>query len=359
MVLIRFIRSEMMLINVDNIVFGDSDYNKMSFNSNSMEESCFLFLQYPFMRDNRASFPDETNPYFSQNKCLDTKENVTYNFDLSSLQKSALLTSQNINQANVFQKYNYASEMRNQEHFGYNPICTPTSYLTADSLSSFFDCENNVGLFNATNIDHISKQNECLPSDVGIYAPNTKTLSTISNMNNGLDFQYVSGNIPMSNNVLITDANDFSGFQKMLFINNPTTKQNMCFNCGVDETPLWRRTPDKKYLLCNACGLYLKHYKYMRPFGSRHKKLSNSNIRSSTKMVCVNCEVTQTSLWRKNEFGKPVCNACGLYEKLHHTQRPVTMRKEQVVRRRRYKSFLEDPHNIKNNDTVNISDNKI
>lgn len=32
---------------------------------------------------------------------------------------------------------------------------------------------------------------------------------------------------------------------------------------------------------------------------------------------CANCHTTQTTLWRRNQNGDPVCNACGLYWKLH------------------------------------------
>lgn len=50
---------------------------------------------------------------------------------------------------------------------------------------------------------------------------------------------------------------------------------------------------------------------------------------------CVNCSQTQTPLWRKNDAGEPICNACGLYAKLHNRDRPVTMRKSKIIRRRR------------------------
>lgn len=33
---------------------------------------------------------------------------------------------------------------------------------------------------------------------------------------------------------------------------------------------------------------------------------------------CANCKTTTTSLWRRNQSGEPVCNACGLYYKLHN-----------------------------------------
>ncbi|KAG0317767.1 hypothetical protein BGZ97_004889 [Linnemannia gamsii] len=44
-----------------------------------------------------------------------------------------------------------------------------------------------------------------------------------------------------------------------------------CFNCKVTQTPLWRRTLDRKHSLCNACGLYYKQYNGHRPLHARHK----------------------------------------------------------------------------------------
>nr|5O9B_A Chain A, Endothelial transcription factor GATA-2 [Homo sapiens] len=43
---------------------------------------------------------------------------------------------------------------------------------------------------------------------------------------------------------------------------------------------------------------------------------------------CANCQTTTTTLWRRNANGDPVCNACGLYYKLHNVNRPLTMKKE-------------------------------
>ena len=57
------------------------------------------------------------------------------------------------------------------------------------------------------------------------------------------------------------------------------------------------------------------------------KKPINRGARLGPNPTCYNCKTHSTSLWRRNKDGSPVCNACGLYAKLHHTQRPVTMRK--------------------------------
>ncbi|CAO3608875.1 unnamed protein product [Cunninghamella echinulata] len=171
-----------------------------------------------------------------------------------------------------------------------------------------------------------------------------------------------------------------------------------CVNCKVTKTPLWRRTPDRKQTLCNACGLYYKQYNTHRPLQVRHKAQTSSTIQRShpyandrpsasasttspsllsspiimdTSMAstqqqqqqqqqqqlsspsftnndqqqqesssqesikCVNCQQTQTPLWRKNERGESVCNACGLYSRLHHRDRPAKMKKNTIQRRRR------------------------
>ncbi|PKC54602.1 hypothetical protein RhiirA1_310952, partial [Rhizophagus irregularis] len=49
-----------------------------------------------------------------------------------------------------------------------------------------------------------------------------------------------------------------------------------CYNCGVNKTPLWRRTPDRMHSLCNACGLYYKQYNTHRPLHIRNKPSSNT-----------------------------------------------------------------------------------
>lgn len=57
---------------------------------------------------------------------------------------------------------------------------------------------------------------------------------------------------------------------------------------------------------------------------------------------CHNCETTTTPLWRRDESGNTICNACGLYYKLHNIQRPVAMKKTIIKRRKRFNSHLID-----------------
>ncbi|THD28240.1 GATA-binding factor A [Fasciola hepatica] len=51
--------------------------------------------------------------------------------------------------------------------------------------------------------------------------------------------------------------------------------------------------------------------------------------------LCTNCNTSATTLWRRNADGDPVCNACGLYYKLHKVNRPISMKKEGIQTRKR------------------------
>lgn len=53
------------------------------------------------------------------------------------------------------------------------------------------------------------------------------------------------------------------------------------------------------------------------------------------ELSCSNCGTHTTTIWRRDARGEMVCNACGLYFKLHGVPRPTAMRRDTIHTRRR------------------------
>lgn len=64
--------------------------------------------------------------------------------------------------------------------------------------------------------------------------------------------------------------------------------------------------------------------------------------RESTQPVCQNCETSTTPLWRRDEYGAVLCNACGLFLKLHGRARPISLKTDVIKSRNRVKTMRPD-----------------
>ncbi|KAJ2728001.1 Sodium- and chloride-dependent GABA transporter 1, partial [Coemansia sp. Cherry 401B] len=60
-------------------------------------------------------------------------------------------------------------------------------------------------------------------------------------------------------------------------------------------------------------------------------------------LICTNCSTTTTPLWRRDPEGKPLCNACGLFFKLHGVTRPLSL-KTNVIKKRNRTGGSKKPH---------------
>lgn len=58
---------------------------------------------------------------------------------------------------------------------------------------------------------------------------------------------------------------------------------------------------------------------------------------SISSPVCHNCKTQTTPLWRRDETGQVLCNACGLFLKLHGRPRPSSLKTDTIKSRNRVK----------------------
>lgn len=56
---------------------------------------------------------------------------------------------------------------------------------------------------------------------------------------------------------------------------------------------------------------------------------------NSVPTTCTNCFTQTTPLWRRNPEGHPLCNACGLFLKLHGVVRPLSLKTDVIKKRNR------------------------
>ncbi|WFD41488.1 Sodium- and chloride-dependent GABA transporter 1 [Malassezia psittaci] len=62
---------------------------------------------------------------------------------------------------------------------------------------------------------------------------------------------------------------------------------------------------------------------------------ANTNESSATPIVCSNCQTTKTPLWRRDNEGNALCNACGLFQRLHGVMRPLSLKTDVIKKRNR------------------------
>ncbi|KAI1303391.1 Erythroid transcription factor [Mortierella claussenii] len=85
-----------------------------------------------------------------------------------------------------------------------------------------------------------------------------------------------------------------------------------CDNCRTTTTPSWRRCPQGRILLCNACGLYQKLHNVARPVYVTKEGVIK--IRRNAAAVehppCSSCGTTVAAAWKKGANKEPLCNVC-------------------------------------------------
>lgn len=78
----------------------------------------------------------------------------------------------------------------------------------------------------------------------------------------------------------------------------------------------------------------------VHPNAKTTTQMQNGTTTTKTNIsspVCRNCKTQTTPLWRRDETGQVLCNACGLFLKLHGRPRPISLKTDTIKLRNRIK----------------------
>ncbi|XP_040564983.1 uncharacterized protein [Lepeophtheirus salmonis] len=139
---------------------------------------------------------------------------------------------------------------------------------------------------------------------------------------NGNDQKFMpNANIPIpaissTSSIVTSTTNSISSIEYSRSIYSDTDRDTSCISPTIN---------DSSFNSDQSMSSSPRNIEPLRKFASIRNKNSE----------CVNCFTKTTSLWRRDGSGSSICNACGLYFKLHGVDRPLQYRKDHIQTRKR------------------------
>lgn len=262
--------------------------------------------------------------------------------------------------------------INNSKQQNYNQINVDSSNQQNGEIAQFWDF--NVDTLNITPSNSSGSATISAPNSYNSEIPLGVTTGFNNNNNNHLFAHGVLGggssigNSNIINNTSLTYSNQQNSFPGSSLHSKPTTattvtytntppikeNQSIIANSSLKASQFTGKRPisvvgsnnsysENPYILsaANTSNSVRKN--------SLPRQLSSTSLNNYRKSVssserppdpdavhCDNCKTYKTPLWRRSPEGKVLCNACGLFQKLHGTMRPLSL-KTDVIRKRNSK----------------------
>ena len=127
-----------------------------------------------------------------------------------------------------------------------------------------------------------------------------------------------------------------------MMVASTTTTTTLQQNGNHADGGAWSGNPDRTELHHNSSeeegG---QHQLQTRELTDSPTSNGASHAAGGNPPVCQNCGTSTTPLWRRNELGATLCNACGLFLKLHGRARPMNLKTDTIKSRNRVKSVTQ------------------
>ncbi|KAF7683591.1 GATA zinc finger domain-containing protein [Astathelohania contejeani] len=115
------------------------------------------------------------------------------------------------------------------------------------------------------------------------------------------------------------DYNQYKYAKTINIDNKRKPKLRICSNCSTNTTPSWRRSIDGKKLLCNACGLYQKLHGKPRPYSTTPEGRTKALKSVAQKIRCSSCNTFDSKQWKRISPDQILCGDCYTYISLQQS----------------------------------------
>lgn len=206
------------------------------------------------------------------------------------------------------------------------------------SFQNFFDSPNDQNIkhdFNASNIDHYEYNNNRelsinhnmnfdLDGDLNMF-------DTIHNIHTNNSPNFNSDSLAKSLTTNITDRSKQQNSTKISKKTAATRRKSTSKKKKPDGASIAVNTPASNLNSSSAISTPTP-----TSTQSPNRPVSaTSDSAGESEVSCTNCHTKTTPLWRRNPEGQPLCNACGLFLKLHGVVRPLSLKTDVIKKRQR------------------------
>ncbi|SMN18547.1 similar to Saccharomyces cerevisiae YFL021W GAT1 Transcriptional activator of genes involved in nitrogen catabolite repression [Maudiozyma saulgeensis] len=208
------------------------------------------------------------------------------------------------------------------------PRPIPSNSFNNNEFISFNKMNNNTNTSNLINMN-FSLMNDDLDS----FQNNSSTSLS--------QFHYLDDNnsnqLDINNSNWGEISNSLPNFATPLqFQNNNNNSSSNSNNLNSTMTPQQMitpsRTPSYPSIPLVSTAIISKR---QQPKKIRRKNSNCGNSPDNKTTKCNNCQTFTTPLWRKDSQGNSLCNACGLFLKLHGVMRPLSLKTDVIKKRQR------------------------
>lgn len=203
---------------------------------------------------------------------------------------------------------------------------------TAQGIASSFDSQPHQTPYNLMHSHSFTNISQAIPSSATSISQNFSSSANTPTFEN---FDFQSSSLSSSNYFDTFNKNPFPGANPQI----AGQKGNQSYNLSSSLPQTLSESflnDDKKNFRKNKPAKVPKKKQSKTISPESHNAASAKRDESSGPSVsCTNCHTKTTPLWRRNPEGQPLCNACGLFLKLHGVVRPLSLKTDVIKKRQR------------------------